>query len=177
MHGFTPGLSWYGRAETRICGSAAGTGAGAVKISFHGSFVNNQCTSAVTQPPGDKVTGGTFTGGGWYTGSPADSCANFDGIDVVGQITVYITWHTTGTPITPTKIVYAKNPGTVSNPNGSPFDTIALNAPPGSAMKSGSFNSATTPRLTRLATSLVGPTCPSGPPITNFVIVGGAVKV
>jgi hypothetical protein len=157
--------------------TSAGTGAGTVKINFHGAFITNKCTSAVTQPPGDKVKGGTFTGGGWYTGSSADSCANFDGADVVGQITVTITWQTTGVLIAPTTIVYKSNPGTVSNPGSSPFDTIALNAPPGTAAKSGSFNSATTPRLTQLDTNLVGPTCPSGPPLATFVIVGGQVKV
>ena len=64
--------------------------------------------------------------------------------------------------------------GTVS---GSPFDTIALNAPAGTAVKSGSFSSAPTPHLTQLKTNLVGPTCPSGPPLATFVIVGGKVKV
>ena len=154
--------------------TSTGSGAGTVKINFHGEFATNKCTSAVTQPPGDQVTGGTFTGGGWYNGAPADSCANFDGADVVGQITVIINWRTTGTPIAPTTIVYKNNPKTVS---GSPFDTIALNAPAGTAVKSGSFSSAPTPHLTQLKTNLVGPACPSGPPLATFVIVGGKVKV
>jgi len=154
--------------------TSAGTGAGTVKINFSGAFVTNNCTSAVTLPPGDQVTGGTFIGNGWYNGAPADSCANFDGVDVVGQVTVIINWRTTGTPIAPTTIVYKNNPGTV---HGSPFDTIALNAPPGTAVKSGSFSSAPTPYLTQLKTNLVGPTCPSGPPLATFVIVGGKVKV
>ena len=101
------------------------------------------------------------------------SCANFDGVDVVGQITVTITWNTTGTPIAATTIVYANNPGTVS---GSATDTIALNAPPGTAVKSGSFNSAATPRLTQLVTNLPGPACGPGP-FSTFTIVNGEVKV
>jgi hypothetical protein len=154
--------------------TSTGNGAGTVKIIFNGTLATHRCTSAVTQPPGDQVTGGTFTGNGWYNGAQASSCANFDGVDVVGQVTVIINWRTTGMPIAPTKIVYNNNPKTVS---GSPFDTIALNAPPGTAVKSGSFSSAPTPHLTQLKTNLVGPSCPVGPPLATFVIVGGQVKV
>jgi hypothetical protein len=183
--GAAPAAASVPGAGKVTCPVAGGTGilspgltstgsSNAVKISFHGTFVTNHCTSAVTQPPADQVTGGTFTGGGYYTGPMASSCAKFDGVDVVGRITVTITWNTTGTPIAPTTIVYKNNPKTVS---GSPFDTIALNAPPGTATKSGSFNSAATPRLTQLATNLPGPSCPPGPALTTFVIVGGQVKV
>ena len=163
-----------GGTGTLSPGLTTNGGANAVKIGFHGTFVMNNCTSEVILPAGDTVTGGTFTGGGYYRGSMGSSCANFDGADVVGRIEVTITWNTTGTSIAPTTIVYRHNPGTVS---GTPFDTIALNAPPGTATKSGSFNSATTPRLTQLATNLPGPSCPPGPPLTTFVIVGGEVKV
>jgi hypothetical protein len=163
------------------CPIAAGTGTlspgltsagslGGIKISFNGKLAGN-CASAVTQPQGDQVTGGTFTGGGFYTGATASSCANFDGVDVVGQITVVITWKTTGAPIARTTIVYKSNPGTVSG-----SETIALNAPPGTATKAGSF-SAGTLHLTQLKTNLPGPVCPPGPPITTFTITGGEVKV
>ena len=83
---------------------------GGIKINFQGSLAKGNCTSAVTQPQGDQVTGGTFTGSGYYTGATASSCANFHRVDVVGQITVTITWVTTGTPIAPTTIVYKNNP-------------------------------------------------------------------
>ncbi|HEY2575845.1 MAG TPA: hypothetical protein VGI74_06010 [Streptosporangiaceae bacterium] len=151
--------------------------AGSVKINFNGKFVTGQCSSAVTKPKGDQVTGGTFTGTGFYdappAGGPGSSCANFDGPDVVGRITVTIHWTTTGTPITPTAISYASNPGTVS---GSPTDTIVLNAPPGTATKSGSFGSATTPAITKMVTNLPGPTCGAGP-FGTFSITGGDVNV
>ncbi len=151
--------------------------AGGVKINFKGTLVKNQCKSAVTKPKGDQVIGGTFSGTGFYNappaGGPGSSCANFDGPDVVGKITVTIHWATTGIAITPTTIVYASNPGTVS---GSPTDTITLNAPPGTATKSGSFDAASTAALTQLVTDLPGPTCGAGP-FGTFHIVNGAVKV
>lgn len=151
--------------------------AGGVKINFNGTLVKNQCKSAVTKPKGDQVIGGTFTGTGFYdsppAGGPGSSCANFDGPDVVGSITVTINWATTGVPIAPTTIVYTGNPGTVS---GSPTDTITLNAPPGTATKSGSFSAASTAALTQLVTDLPGPTCGAGP-FATFNIVNGAVKV
>lgn len=151
---------------------------GGVKINFKGKFVPGQCSSAVTKPKGDQVTGGTFSGTGFYdsppAGGPGSSCANFDGPDPVGQITVTINWTTTGTPIAPTTIVYANNPGTVS---GSPTDTFVFNnAPPGTATKSGSFASATTPATVKLLTSLPGPTCGAGP-FTSFSISNGDVNV
>lgn len=150
---------------------------GGVKINFKGTFVTGQCASAVTKPKGDQVTGGSFTGTGFYdsppAGGPGSSCANFDGPDVVGMITVTISWTSTGPPILPTTISYASNPGTVS---GSPTDTIVLNAPPGTATKSGSFGSASTPALTKMVTNLPGPTCGAGP-FGTFNITTGDINV
>jgi hypothetical protein len=150
---------------------------GGVKISFQGTFIKDKCTSAVTKPKGDQVTGGSFTASGFYDGppggGPGSSCGNFDGPDVVGTITVTIHWTTTGTPLTATTITYSNNPGTVS---GSPTDTIVLNASPGTAVKSGSFASASTPALTKLATSIPGPTCGAGP-FTTFTITAGDISV
>jgi hypothetical protein len=151
---------------------------GGVKINFSGKLVTGQCSSAVTKPKGDQVTGGTFSGTGFYdsppAGGPGSSCANFDGPDVVGKITVTINWTTTGVPIAPTVITYASNPGTVS---GSPTDTFLFtNAPPGTATKSGSFASATTPATVKLLTDLPGPTCGAGP-FTTFNISNGTIKV
>jgi len=59
-------------------------------------------------------------------------------------------------------------------------NTITLTgAPPGTAMKSGSF-SAGTPRLTRLMTDLptpANPACPTTVPDTTFTITDGHIKV
>ena len=156
--------------------TSAGSGAGTVKINFHGAFAANQCTSAVTQPPGDQVTGGTFSGGGYYTGAMASSCANFHGADVVGRIAVTINWITTGAPIAPTTIVYQNNPGTVS---GTTIITLTA-APPGTATKTGSFSAPGTPRFTQLKTNLPSPglTCPAAPSMSMpFTITGGQIKV
>lgn len=166
------------------CPIAAGTGTlspglttagspGGIKINFQGTLAKGSCSSDVTQPQGDQVTGGSFTGSGYYTGAMASSCANFDGVDVVGQITVTITWITTGAAIAPTTIVYKNNPGTVPALGG----MITLKAPPGTATKFGSFNANGTPHLTQMRTSLPGPNCPPAPPITTFTMLGGKVKV
>ena len=149
---------------------------GGLKINFQGSFSAGNCASAVTQPPGDQVTGGTFSGGGYYTGAMASSCANFHGADVVGRIAVTINWITTGAPIAPTTIVYQNNPGTVS---GTTIITLTA-APPGTAMKTGSFSAPGTPRFTQLKTNLPspGPTCPAAPSMSMpFTITGGQIKV
>jgi hypothetical protein len=158
-----PGLS--------IAGSPGG-----LKIHFQGSFSTGNCVSAVTQPPGDQVTGGTFTGDGFFTGAMASSCANFHGADVVGQISVTINWNTTGAVIAPTTIVYKNNPGTVS---GATIISLTA-APPGTATKTGSFNAPGTPRFTQLKTDLPspGPTCPVSPSMSMpFTITGGQIKV
>ncbi len=151
--------------------------AGGVKINFTGKFASKKCESSVTKPKGDQVVGGSFSGTGYFngpaTGGSGSSCSNFDGGDIVGRITVTIRWITTGAPIAPTTIAYANNSGTVS---GSPTDTIALNAPPGTATKSGSFNSASTPAETKIETSLPGPSCGAGP-FSSFTISFGDVQV
>jgi hypothetical protein len=62
------------------CSVAGGTGTlspgltvaaspGGVKISFQGSLAKGNCDSAVTQPAGDQLTGGSFTGSGYHTGT------------------------------------------------------------------------------------------------------------
>jgi len=150
----------------------AGGGGGSIKINFHGKLASN-CTSAIINPQGDKVIGGTFAGGGYYTHTNANSCANFDGPDVVGLIQVTITWKTTSTPIAPTTIVYKNN----LNTNSTPLVLMTLNAPPGTATKTGSFHALGTPVLTQLQTNIPGTCPPSTPPIATFVIVGGKVSV
>jgi len=158
---------------------------GGVKITFKatlgvpGALL---CGGAVTSPPGDKIVGGTLTGSGYYnaptTAANGSSCANFDGPDKLGVITVVIKWLTTGPPIANTKVVYKNNPGTVA---GAVVDTITLKVPPaGSAVKSGSFAfpPAGNPRLTKLVTTLPAPggAC-TAVPQTTFNITGGTVAM
>jgi hypothetical protein len=152
---------------------------GGVKITFAAKFSTGNCNSNVVTPPGVTVTGGSLTGAGFSngpaSGGPASSCAAFDGADVVGKIVVKIKWVTTGGPIAATKIIYKSNPGTVA---GSPTDTITLKAPPGTAVKHGSFSTppATPPNTTQLTTTIPAPPCGPGP-FSTFVINGGSVSV
>lgn len=149
--------------------------AGGVKINFKAVLATPCPNSAVKTPKGVTVTGGTVTGSGFYKAiaSGASSCANFDGPDVVGRITVTVAWTTTGPPIAKTTIVYKNNPATAS---GSPTDTITLLAPPGTATKSGSFTAPATDNTTQIATDLPAPVCGPGP-FSTFTITGGSVLV
>jgi len=157
---------------------------GGVKITFKATLGNTGalCAGLVTAPAGDKIIGGTLTGSGYYnaptTAANGSSCANFDGPDKLGVITVVIKWLTTGPPIANTKVVYKNNPGTVA---GAVVDTITLKVPPaGSAVKSGSFAfpPAGNPRLTKLVTTLPAPggAC-TAVPQTTFNITGGTVAM
>ncbi len=171
-----------------LCGISSGSGTlspgltpagspGGVKINFAAKFSTGNCASNVATPAGVVVIGGSLTGTGFYNAPPAggngSSCSNFDGADVVGKILVKITWMTTGGPIAKTKIVYKNNPGTVS---GSPTDTITLKAPPGTAVKHGSFHAPAMPNLTQLTTNIPGPACGPGP-FSSFTISGGSVQM
>jgi len=158
---------------------------GGVKITFKatlGSPTGVLCGGLVTAPAGDKIVGGTLTGSGYYNAptvaAHGSSCANFDGPDKLGVITVVIKWLTAGPAIANTKVVYKNNPGTVA---GATVDTITLKVPPaGSAVKSGSFAfpPAGNPRLTQLVTTLPAPggAC-TAVPQTTFKITGGTVAM
>jgi hypothetical protein len=166
------------------CHIASGTGnlnpgltpagsAGGVKINFS-AVLDKQCgNSSITKPKGDTIVGGTVTGSGFYKTGFGSSCANFDGPDVVGTITVTVKWATSGAPIANTTIVYKNNPATTS---GSPTDTITLLAPPGTATKTGSFMAPATNDTTSLTTDLPAPPCGPGP-FSTFNILGGNVLV
>jgi hypothetical protein len=133
---------------------------GGVKINFTAALDNPCPNSSVTKPKGVTVTGGTVTGTGFYNSiaGGASSCTNFDGPDVVGANT---------------KIVYKNNPATAT---GSPTDTITLLAPPGTALKSGSFTAPSSDNTTQLVTDLPAPPCGPGP-FSTFNILGGFVLV
>jgi hypothetical protein len=157
--------------------------AGGVKINFTASLTNPGVAcgnSSITKPSGVIIIGGTVTGSGFYKAlappASASSCADFDGTDVVGEITVTIVW-TTSPPgaIANTTIVYKNNPATVS---GLSTDTIDLLAPPGTAMKTGSFTAPVSNNTTKLVTDIPSPgaLCVAGP-YSTFTISGGSVLV
>ncbi len=148
---------------------------GGVKITFQGSFVDQKCQSKLKKPKKDQVLGGTFSASGFYNapaaGGPGSSCADFDGPDVVGQIVVTINWAMSGAPIAPTTITYSGNTGTVS---GSPTDTIDLTG--STSTKAGSFSSTAAPAVTKMLTTIPGPSCGAGP-YTTFTVTGGYIQV
>ncbi len=154
---------------------------GGVKITFTASLGTPSAAcpnAAISKPKGVALLGGTMTGSGFYRALPApasaSSCADFDGTDVVGKITVTIVWLTSPPgAIANTTIIYKNNPATVS---GAPTDTITLAAPPGTATKTGSFAAPSSVHTVVLKTSL--PAAPCGPgPFSNFTINGGYALV
>jgi hypothetical protein len=155
--------------------------AGGVKINFTASLGSPAAAcpnAAIKKPKGVTLLGGTVTGSGFYQAlaapASASSCADFDGTDVVGQITVTISWLTSPpSAIANTTIVYKNNAATVS---GSPTDTITLLAPPGTATKTGSFAAPSSLNTTEIKTDLPAPPCGPGP-YSSFTIVGGNVLV
>ncbi len=140
--------------------------------------VGGFCGGTVTSPSGVTVNGGTVKGEGYYNPVPStangSSCANFAGSDVVGKIKVKVNWAVTGPAIAPTKVVYKNNSGTVS---GSGTDTINLNAPTGTAVKSGSFTTPASPHQLVLVTSIPGPTCGSGSYSTFSILPGSNISM
>jgi hypothetical protein len=185
-----PGIAWAppppNAVGTAICkiGSGSGTvspgltlagSSGGVKINFSASMVaGGTCGGSVTSPSGVTVVGGTLTGSGYYLPVPASNngskCANFAGSDKVGKIVVKINWAVVGPAIAPTKVVYKNNTGTVV---GSGTDTITLDAPTGTAVKTRSFTTPTLPHKLVLVTTLPGPSCGSGS-YGTFSILGGS---
>jgi hypothetical protein len=124
-----------------------------VAVKFKGSFA---CTpnQAVVTPSGDVVTGGTFKGAAKYTAvnssSPANSCTDFNGVDLLSAAAVKIKWTATGPPIAPTVIKYTNiGPGTVAG------GVITLAGdPPGTVVKAGSFSAPNPPNTVQLVTNL-----------------------
>jgi hypothetical protein len=175
---------------TAICKIASGSGTlspgltstgspGGVKIQFTATMVvGGSCGGTVTSPSGVTVTGGTLKGHGYYNPVPStangSSCANFAGSDIVGKIVVKVNWAVTGPAIAPTKVVYKNNTGTVT---GSGTDTINLNAPTGTAVKSGSFTTPGMPHQVVLVTTIPGPTCGSGSYSTFSILPGSNISM
>ena len=160
-------------------GLTVGGSPGAVKINFSATMVvGGFCGGTVTYPSGVTVVGGTLTGTGYYNPVPStgngSSCANFAGSDIVGKIVVKVNWSVTGPAIAPTKVVYKNNTGTVV---GSGSDTITLNAPSGTAVKSGSFTVPANPHKLVLVTTIPGPTCGSGSYSTFSILPGSNISM
>jgi hypothetical protein len=160
-------------------GLTAGGSPGGVKISFSATMVvGGSCVGAVTSPSGVTVLGGTLTGKGFYNPVPStangSSCANFAGSDIVGKIKLKVNWSVTGPAIASTKVVYTNNTGTVA---GSGTDTISLNAPTGTAVKSGSFTTPANPHQLVLVTTIPGPTCGTGSYSTFSILPGSNISM
>ena len=159
--------------------SSTGTAA-SVKVKFAATFT---CSTpqAVTSPSGVVVTGGTLKGTAKYvaasTSQPANTCTDFNGIDLLSLGGVVIKW--TQSPsaphITPTAIKYVNvGAGTVSG------GVITLAGTPTQAIKGpGSFGTPNPPNTVQLVTNLPPvSSCPvATPPHTPFVITGGTINV
>lgn len=175
---------------TAICKIASGSGTltpglsstgspGGVKIKFTATMVvGGSCGGSVTSPSGVTVNGGTVKGKGFYNPVPStgngSSCANFASSDIVGKIVVKVNWSVTGPTIANTKVVYKNNTGTVA---GSGTDTVTLNAPSGTAVKSGSFTTPNNPHQLVLVTNIPGPTCGTGTFSTFSILPGSNISM
>jgi hypothetical protein len=149
-----------------------------VAVKFKGTFA---CTpnQPVVSPSGDVVTGGTFKGAAKYnavsSSNPANSCADFNGVDLLAAAAVKIKWTTAGPPIAPTVITYTNiGAGTVSGG----VITLAGN-PPGTVAKAGSFATPNPPNTVQLVTNL--PPVSACPAATAahlaFTIGSGTIRV
>lgn len=151
-----------------------------VTVKFTASFT---CATpqAVTTPAGVMVTGGTLKGTVKYTAAssaqPANTCADFNGVDLLSVGGVVIKWtQTPSSPhITPTAIKYTNvGAGTVSG------GVITLAGTPTQAIKGpGSFGTPNPPNTVQLVTNLPPvSSCPvATPPTTPFLITGGTINV
>jgi len=136
---------------------------------------------AVATPVGVVVTGGTLKGSAKYVAAsaaqPANTCADFNGVDLLSLGGVVIKWtQSPATPhIAPTAIKYVNvGAGTVSG------GVITLAGSPIQAIKGpGSFGTPNPPNTVQLVTNLPPvSSCPVATPAhTPFVIVGGTINV
>jgi hypothetical protein len=136
---------------------------------------------AVASPAGVVVTGGTLKGAVKYAAAsvsrPANTCADFNGTDLLSVGGVVIKW--AQTPSRPrlnsTAIKYTSvGAGTVSG------GVITLAGTPVQAIKGpGSFGTPNPPNTVQLITNLPPvSSCPvATPPNTPFVISGGTINV
>jgi len=135
----------------------------------------------VTSPAGVMVTGGTLKGSVDYVAAsasqPANTCADFNGTDILNVGGVVIKWtQSPATPhIAPTAIKYTNvGAGTVSG------GVVTLAGSPSQAIKGpGSFGTPNPPNTVQLVTNLPPVSaCPvATPPSTSFAILGGTINV
>ena len=151
-----------------------------VKVKFAVTFT---CAppQGVSTPVGITVTGGVLKGAAKYvaasTPQPANTCADFNGVDLMSVGGAVIKWtQSPGTPhISKTAIKYVSlGAGTVSG------GVITLAGSPAHAIKGpGSFGTPNPPNTVRLVTNLPPiSACPVATPShTPFVITGGTIHV
>jgi hypothetical protein len=189
-----PGVAWAAPVAvgTASCPIIAGAGTlspgltaagspGGVKITFHatlGPTPLSGCASSVHLVTGAPVTitGGTLKGAGFYNGpagSSGNSCANFDGPDILGKIVATVKWAAVPA-IAPSKVVYKGGTPSVS---GAPTDTISLPALGGITVKSGSLTSPALPHDIKLVTDIPSTCAATSAPVTTFTISGGNVSL
>jgi hypothetical protein len=173
----TSGLG-VGSGQVKHGLSSGGPFYSSVAVKFKATFA---CTPnpAVVTPTGDLVTGGTLKGAAKYTAvsssNPANSCVDFNGVDLLAAAAVKIKWTTTGSPIADTVIKYTNiGPGTVAG------GVITLAGdPPGTVTKAGSFAAPNPPNTVQLVTNLPPVTaCPAvTAPHLAFQISSGTISV
>jgi hypothetical protein len=173
----TSGLG-VGSGQVKHGLSSGGPFYSSVAVKFKATFA---CTPnpAVVTPTGDLVTGGTLKGAAKYTAvsssNPANSCVDFNGVDLLAAAAVKIKWTTTGSPIADTVIKYTNiGPGTVAG------GVITLAGdPPGTVTKAGSFAAPNPPNTVQLVTNLPPVTaCPAvTAPHLAFQISSGTIIV
>jgi hypothetical protein len=160
--------------------TASGT-AGSVKIKFKATLgpvpVAGCSSSATIAGASVTVTGGTLKGSGIFngpaTGAPANTCAEFDGPDLLGTIKAKVHW-SSSPAIAPSKVTYTGGGPAVS---GSPTDTISLPATGTTTVKAGSFSSPALPDSMKLVTNIPSVCGAVSPPVTTFTITGGYVSL
>jgi hypothetical protein len=186
--GFVAGISGVADATPALtghvsCTSFAGTGkfgpgltatgtSTVVKITFKGILSGCTLGSIAINGAIHHVTGGKVKGAGYFTGTAASKCANFQGAipaDHVGVIKMKVKW-TLSPPLTvaPSDVTYG--PGTYSAPTP-PLGPMALDlgasATPATVTTiAGSYapNVLTQNTLMNIPTPPAG--CPVGPPFT-----------
>jgi hypothetical protein len=193
-----PGVAWAAPVATgtATCPIVSGSGtlhpgltlagsSGKVKIKFKatlGPVPVAGCSSTAVRPTGLPVTitGGTLKGSGVLDAPPAsvaaptaNSCANFDGPDVVGTIKAKVHWNA-APAIAPSKVTYTGGTPAVS---GAPTDTISLPAPGTSTVKAGSLATPPLPDSITLVTNIPSTCAANSPPVRTFTITGGDVSL
>jgi hypothetical protein len=192
-----PGVAWAAPVATgtATCPIISGSGTlhpgltaagspGGVKITFKatlGPVPVAGCSSTAVLATGlpVSITGGTLKGSGSFNGPPGilpisgNSCASFDGPDILSTIKAKVHWNA-APAIAPSKVTYTGGTPAVS---GAPTDTISLPAPGTSTVKAGSLATPPLPDSIKLVTNIPSVCAPTAPPVKTFTITGGSVSL